>query len=107
MSVNDSVLRLLKSTAHWMIGGTITALRVTGTVSGDIHEFPVDYRRVGPTTLEVTPGAPETKKWWRNLRTAAPVQVLLKREWVDATGVVEDRGGKPVVVLELATPAAR
>lgn len=102
MSFNDAVLRLLTSRAHWMLGSTITALRVTGTVTGVVHEFPVNYRRVGPTTLEVTPGAPETKKWWHNLRTAAPVQLLLKREWVDATAVVEDRAGKPIVVVTLA-----
>ncbi|MDO7882770.1 nitroreductase/quinone reductase family protein [Salinibacterium soli] len=101
MSANDVVIAILRGPAHWMLGSRLTALRVTGTVSGAVHEFPVDYRRVGPTTIEVVPGAPETKKWWRNLRTAAPVQVLLRREWVPGVGVVVDRHGHPVVVIEL------
>ncbi len=98
---SEVVLAILRSPLRGMLGSSILGLRLHGTVTGATVELPVQFTVVG-NTLEVVPARPETKRWWRNLRTAAPVEVLRDGSWSAGVGVVETRDGQPVVVITLA-----
>ena len=95
---SEVVLAILRSPFRGMLGARILGLRLHGAVTGGTVELPVQFTVVG-NTLEVVPARPETKRWWRNLRTAAPVEVLRDGGWRAGVGVVEMRGDQPVVVI--------
>lgn len=84
---NRIVLRLLRSTAHRALDGSLVALRVRGVVTGQVFEFPVQYA-VDDDAVVVVPGRPETKRWWRNLLEPAPIEVLLRGRWLLADAVL-------------------
>lgn len=97
---SEVVLAILRSPLRGMLGSSILGLRLRGSVTGGTIELPVQFTVVGDT-LEVVPARPETKRWWRNLRSAAPVEVLRDGTWSAGVGVVELRGDQPVVVITL------
>jgi F420H(2)-dependent quinone reductase len=74
--VNPLVRGVLRSPAHGLLSGHLALLTVTGRRSGRTFTFPVGYHRDGD---RVTIGVdwPERKRWWRNLRDAAPVEIWL------------------------------
>ena len=67
------------------LGGTFALLRVRGSKSGRIFEFPVQYARQGNLVI-VYPGGAARKNWWRNLRRSAPLSVWIDGRWMPATG---------------------
>jgi hypothetical protein len=70
---------------------SLVGLRVTGVRSGRTVELPVQYAAQQSTdedALIVVPVHQERKTWWRNLRVAAPLQVLYEGRWRPAYGRV-------------------
>jgi deazaflavin-dependent oxidoreductase (nitroreductase family) len=84
--VNNLVLTLL---AHgWLHSDrSLVGLAVRGRRSGKLYRFPVQYARNGDELLVVPAGA-SRKSWWRNLRAAARVCVLVDGRWKEADGEV-------------------
>jgi hypothetical protein len=83
--VNPLVRGLLRSPAHGMLSGRLALLTVTGRRSGRTFTFPVGYRRDGDR-VTIGVASPERKRWWRNLRDAAPVEIWLAGVRRDGTG---------------------
>lgn len=84
---------LLRSPVHRMVDGPLLVLRVRGAVTGRPFELPVQYAAAEDAVV-VVPGRPETKRWWRNLAAAAPVDVLLRGQWRHGDGMLL-RPGEP------------
>lgn len=79
------VLRLLRSRAHGLLDHSVVALRVRGVVTGSFYDLPVMYAE-DAQGLVVFPGHAAKKRWWRNLRHAAPVSVLQDGCWRPGRG---------------------
>jgi len=89
---NRLLIRTLRSPLHRLFDGSTVALRVTGIVTGTMHELPVMYAWETNTALVVYPGRPETKTWWRNLRRRTAVSLLHRGRWHQASGEVLQPG---------------
>jgi deazaflavin-dependent oxidoreductase (nitroreductase family) len=88
--VNPLVRSLLRSPAHGLLSWRLLLLEVTGRRSGQTFTFPVQYGRDG-NAFVVVPALPEKKRWWRNLRSPAPVAYWWQGRRVEGTGrVVSD-----------------
>ena len=79
------ICRLLSSSAHRTLSGSLAILRLHGAVSGRQFELPVQYAQDADAVI-VAPARPEAKLWWRNLRVDAPVEVLVRGRWVAGRG---------------------
>jgi hypothetical protein len=100
-TVNPLVAAILRSPAHPLLSGHLMLLTVTGRRSKRTFSFPVAYTQDGDR-LTVTLDWPERKRWWRNLRTGAPVGVVLRG--VRRTGTALAQGDEHtgvVVSIEL------
>jgi len=89
--VNPAVRALLRSPAHRLVSGHLMLLTVTGRRTGRTFTFPVGYREDGDR-LRVHVASPERKRWWRNLRGGAPVEVEIQR--VRRTGFGRTHGNE-------------
>ena len=78
-ALNVTMRWLLRSPLSGMVHGQLMLLTVTGRKTGNEYTFPVQYVADGDTLWVIT-GGHEDKTWWRNLRSEAPVTVLLRRE---------------------------
>src|SRR5512141_1075224 len=88
---NPFLLRALRTGHPTRLGTSLMAITVTGVKTGRDFTFPVQFVRDGDT-IWVLPGHPESKTWWRNLRSGAPVRLHL--EGVDGGGTaVASAGG--------------
>jgi deazaflavin-dependent oxidoreductase (nitroreductase family) len=85
--VNPLVRFSLRSPFHRLISGSIMLITYRGRKSGHTYTLPVQYVRTG-NTLNIVPGAAETKTWWRNLRGGAPVRVRLRGQDLSAQAEV-------------------
>jgi len=85
------VLAVLGSPTHRLLDRSLVTLRLRGAVSGRVFEMPAMYAtdRAG---MVILPGRPDTKRWWRNLRRPAAMEVLLRGSWRPAVGVVLQPG---------------
>jgi hypothetical protein len=88
-AINPLVRAVLRSPAHGLLSGHLALITVTGRRSGHTFTFPVGYHMQGE---RVTIGVdwPERKRWWRNLRDGAPVELWLRG--VRRTGSARARG---------------
>lgn len=98
-TANPIVRLVLRSRAHRLLSGHLLLLTVTGRRSGRKHTFPVGYSEAnGVLTIRV--GAPERKRWWRNVGSETPVLVRLRG--VDRPGLAsvhgDERSGISVVI---------
>jgi hypothetical protein len=75
--VNPLVRALLHSPLHAILSQRLVLLRLTGRRSGRTFELPVRYVRDDSGIL-VTVGAPEHKRWWRNIDGPTPITVVLR-----------------------------
>jgi hypothetical protein len=82
-AANPFLLRALRADHPTRLGRSLMAITVRGVKTGRDFTFPVQYVRDGDT-IWVLPGHPETKTWWRNLRSGAPVRLHV--EGVDVGG---------------------
>ena len=83
------VIRLLSSPLHRVMSGSVAVIRIRGVVTGRLIALPVQYARYDAGFV-VVPGDPDSKRWWRNVRKAAPVELLVRGEWLHAEGRVLD-----------------
>ena len=75
---NQLVRLVLRSPLHSLLSGNLALITVTGRRTGLEHTFPVAYEQDGDK-LTINVGAPERKRWWRNLEEpGAPVQIRLR-----------------------------
>lgn len=82
---------LVRSPLGRPLDRTLVLLRLTGRVTGRTIELPVQYAPA-PDAIVVFPGHPERKKWWRNLRSPAPVQVFVRGRWSLGRGIALNPG---------------
>jgi F420H(2)-dependent quinone reductase len=76
-AVNPFVKTVLRSPAHGLLSGHLALITVTGRRSGRTFTFPVGYH-VDGERVTIPVEWPERKRWWRNLRDGAPVQLRLR-----------------------------
>ena len=75
---NPFVRLLLRSPLHSLLSRNLALITVTGRRTGHEHTFPVAYEQNGDE-VTINVGAPERKRWWRNLEEpGAPVQIRLR-----------------------------
>jgi hypothetical protein len=101
--MNRVVAAVLRSRFHRVLSGRLILLSYTGRRSGRKISLPVGYEAGGPDQLTITVGRPGGKVWWRNLRDAAPVSLLLRGS--HRPGVarsLEDQRGAVTVEVRLA-----
>lgn len=87
---NLFVIGLLRSPFHRLASGSLLLITYRGRSSGRHITIPVMYaEREGTLTIFVA--HPEQKRWWRNLRDGAEVEVRLRgRRLRGQAEVVED-----------------
>ena len=90
MWYNSLMAWLLRSPVHGTISKAIMLVTVTGRKSGKAYSTPVNYVREG-NTLWVT--SQRDRTWWRNLKSGAPVRVLVGGRELQARGeaIVDER----------------
>jgi hypothetical protein len=102
----NPLLRLvLSSPLHAPVSGRLALITVIGRRSGRRYTFPVGYEQSGDH-LKITVGWPERKRWWRNLRQGAPVELRLRG--VERRGHAQVRGDESTgvtVEVSLDPPA--
>lgn len=101
---NKVLIAVLGTRAHVLLDSSLIGLRVRGRVSGRVIELPVSFAADVDAAV-VLPGRAEGKRWWRNLRRPAPVEVLHGGEWFPAVGRVlrpEDAGFADALALYVA-----
>lgn len=102
-TVNPIVRAILRSPAHGVLSRRIALLTITGRTSGRRLTFPVMYRQDG-AHVTVNVGAPDRKRWWRNLRDGAAVELRLRG--VQRAGIARARRSTDdsvIVDVELET----
>jgi hypothetical protein len=101
--MNRLVEAVLRSRFHRVLSGHLILLSYTGRRSGRKVSLPVGYEAREPDHLTITVGRPSGKVWWRNLRAAAPVSVVLRGS--HRSGVArsrENQSGDVTVEVRLA-----
>jgi deazaflavin-dependent oxidoreductase (nitroreductase family) len=89
MWFNPMMIWLLKSPLHGFISKGVMLVTVTGRKSGKTISTPTNYLREGNTLWVVSW---RDRKWWRNLRGGAKVQILLAGKGVKGHGqVIEEQ----------------
>jgi deazaflavin-dependent oxidoreductase (nitroreductase family) len=88
---NLFVISLLRSPLHRLASGSLLLVTYRGRASRRSVTIPVMYvEREGTLTIFV--GHSERKRWWRNLRTGAEVEVRLRGHRLSGHAeVVDDR----------------
>lgn len=87
MWYNPIMIWFLKSPFHGMISKSMMLVSVTGSKSGKTFSVPTNYLRDGNTLWVISW---RERKWWRNLRGGAKVQVLLAGKAVEGRGQVTE-----------------
>jgi len=77
--LNGAVAWILRSPFHGLLSRGLMLITVTGRRSGRRYQIPVGYQHAG-TAITVLVSKPGRKRWWRNYRSAAPVELLVRGE---------------------------
>jgi len=91
---NPGLRRLLRTRAGRRLGRHLAVIGYTGTRTGRPHELVAGYARAGDTVW-IWVGNPGTKRWWRNLRTPADVDLWLAGEHVAARAAAVEGATRP------------
>lgn len=86
MKGNDFVSWLLRSPFHKVLSGGMILITVTGRKTGRKYSTPVGYYAEGEYLWIITS---RNRKWWRNLKDGAGIELLLKRKLVEAFAEIE------------------
>lgn len=81
--MNRAMSWLLRSKLHRLVSGSLALFTYVGTMTGNRYTLVIQYVEDGDRLL-VWVGRHEQKRWWRNLRSPAPVTLRLRG--VDQTG---------------------
>jgi hypothetical protein len=102
---NLFVIGLLRSPLHRLADGSLLLITFRGRRSGRRFTIPVMYaERDGRLTIFV--GHAERKRWWRNLRGGAEVEVRLRGRRLTGHGEVVE-GSAPIETYLDRYPRAR
>jgi deazaflavin-dependent oxidoreductase (nitroreductase family) len=85
--VNPMVRLILCSPLHSLLSETLLLITYRGRQSGTEYSLPVQYVQSGHI-IYLMPGIPEQKTWWRNLKEAAPVQLILRGQTLAGNAIV-------------------
>ena len=75
--MNPLVSAILASSLHWLLSPGLMLITVTGRKTGRRYTIPVGYHQVEDAIIVLVSDAPD-KSWWRNYRTAGPIEVRLR-----------------------------
>jgi deazaflavin-dependent oxidoreductase (nitroreductase family) len=95
--VNRLMAWIVRSPFRRFVDRSILLLTVTGTRSGRRYSFPVQYIEEGDDLWVMTGHASE-KRWWKNLRSPAPVEIVLRGRTVPAIAIAVTREADPETV---------
>lgn len=76
-TINPLIGAVLASPLHTLLSGRLALITFTGRRSGRSYTIPVMYELDGEL-LRIPVEWPQRKRWWRNLREEAPVQLRLR-----------------------------
>ncbi|WP_448628713.1 nitroreductase/quinone reductase family protein [Geodermatophilus sp. URMC 64] len=91
---NPAMRRLLRWPAGRLLGRHLAVIRYTGARTGQVRELVAGYARAGDTAW-IWVGDAGTKRWWRNFRTPADVELWLGGEHVRGRGRAVEGGTDP------------
>ncbi len=92
LQLSDRVaLGVLCSRLHGLLDRSLIGLRIRGVRTGREFELPVMYSREQGGLVVFVAGS-TAKRWWRNLRVPASVEVLLAGRWMAATARIVWQG---------------
>jgi hypothetical protein len=91
---NPVLRRVLRTRLGRRFGTSFAVLRYTGTRTGAPHELVCQYARDGGRVW-ILVGRAETKTWWHNLRSPAPVELWLAGRRTGATAVAVEGREEP------------
>jgi len=97
--VNPVVRGILRSPLHRLLSRSLLLVTYQGRRTGRSFTTPVMYAADGDGGVVIVPGWAERKRWWRNLRGAAPVRLLVRGQTVDGWGVVVTDHAERVAAL--------
>jgi len=75
--INPVVRTVVRRRPSGRLAGAVALLTYRGRRTGRTYTIPVEYARDAAGRYVIVPGGPEHKTWWRNLRTPAPVRLLV------------------------------
>ena len=96
---NPLVRLVLCSPFHVVMSGALLLLTYRGRRSGRRRTIPVQYAEDGQTIIVVV-GAPERKRWWRNLAPGGTVRIRLRGRELDTSAEVLTSDRDPQAVAE-------
>ena len=96
---NPAMRGLLRSPAGRWLGKHLAVIRYTGARTGQRRELVAGYARAG-AAVWIWVGGDASKRWWRNFRTAAPVELRLAGEQVTGRGVAVEGAVDPETCRE-------
>jgi deazaflavin-dependent oxidoreductase (nitroreductase family) len=90
MWFNPIMVFLLRSPLHFLVSGNMMVLTYQGRKSGQSYSTPVSYLQDGQV---LTTTSNRNRKWWRNLRGGAPVNVWLRGQELrgESRAIEDDR----------------
>ena len=97
--VNPLVRFILRSPLHGMMSNSLLIITCCGRKTGREYYLPVQYAQAG-NIIYIVPGMPEQKTWWRNLKEAAPVKLILRGQRVAGNAVVLKADTDAEAILE-------
>ena len=74
--LNPVITPILRSRLHWLLSTGLMLITVTGRKTGRRYTIPVGYHQVADAIVILVSDAP-SKTWWRNFRSAAPIELWL------------------------------
>lgn len=89
MNGNDFMAWVLRSPLHGMLSGNTLLITFTGRKTGKRYTTPINFYREGEYLWAVSS---RDRTWWRNLQGGAPVDLLLKRKFMQAFAETEMDG---------------
>jgi hypothetical protein len=101
--VNPLVGWVLRSPAHRLLSRHLALITVTGRRSGRSYTLPVAYVTT-PEGVTVRVAAPEAKTWWRNLRSRASVELLMRGTPRRGSAQAVESDGRVTVAVTLDPP---
>lgn len=101
--VASAVASVLRSRAHPLLSGALLLLTYRGRVTGRARTVPLIYARDGGDLLVVALH-PAGQQWWRNVRAAGDVEVLLAGRRVRARATVVGADGAARAAYVAARP---
>jgi hypothetical protein len=91
---NPALRGLLRSPAGRWLGKHLAVIRYTGARTGQRRELVAGYARAG-AAVWIWVGGAASKRWWRNFRTPAPVELWLAGEHMTGRGVAVEGAVDP------------